>query len=105
MAHTNVDTLCKIGNLLQAKSDKIYLKGIYVHCGDSYYANSMEGVEKVHIVKQKLNDRNQLKTILFRFVMEPLIHFVFYQKYCANMVFRFGNGASDRRHLVVIQVK
>jgi len=45
--HTNINALCKIGNKLKEKADTVHSKGIYVHCGDSYYANSLEGVHKV----------------------------------------------------------
>jgi hypothetical protein len=37
----------QLGKRLESQPEKIILQGIYVHCGNSYAADSVEGVEKV----------------------------------------------------------
>jgi hypothetical protein len=51
----------QLGKRLESHPEKIILQGIYVHCGNSYAADSVEGVEKVEDFKKK-NILKRLKT-------------------------------------------
>jgi hypothetical protein len=44
----------QLGKRLESQPEKIILQGIYVHCGNSYAADSVEGVEKVEDFKKKI---------------------------------------------------